>query len=74
MKNMYQLSAIAAAAIIIPSPAFAYIDPAMGSMLFQGVIGAIAIAGTAWYTLRQKASELYSSVMSAVKGRSPADK
>jgi len=60
---------LAAAAVIIPSPAFAYIDPAMGSMVFQGIIGAIAIAGTAWYTLRQKLTSVISSAKAAFGAR-----
>ncbi|HUS97937.1 MAG TPA: hypothetical protein VMX97_14515 [Hyphomicrobiaceae bacterium] len=59
MSNALKLSLIAATAVIVPSPAFAYIDPAVGSMMLQGIIGAIAVAGTAWYTLRQKVSDFF---------------
>ena len=60
---------MAVTAAILPSPAFAYIDPAVGSMLFQGIIGAIAVAGTAWYTLRQKIGEFVSHTKAAFAGR-----
>ncbi|MEM8976042.1 MAG: hypothetical protein AAGD43_28585 [Pseudomonadota bacterium] len=54
MSRAPKLAALAAIAILLPTPAFAYIDPAVGSMMLQGLIAAIAMAGTAWYTLRQK--------------------
>lgn len=28
--------------LILPTPSFAYLDPATGSMIIQGIIGAIA--------------------------------
>ena len=39
-----------------PQPAFAYLDPGTGSMILQGLIAGIAVAGftikTYWYKLR----------------------
>lgn len=64
MTHVKRIVVLGAILAILPSPAFAYIDPAVGSMLFQGVIGAIAIAGTAWYTLRQKVSDFFRSLKS----------
>jgi len=40
-----RLTCIAAVIILMPPPAFAYIDPGTGSLIIQGVIGAIAAVG-----------------------------
>ncbi len=64
----------ATAAILLPTPAFAYIDPAVGSMMLQGVLGAIAIAGTAWYALRQKVGALFATAKAAISARSSSKK
>lgn len=34
--------ALSALLIVAPTPAFAYLDPGTGSMILQGIIGAIA--------------------------------
>lgn len=60
MNNVTRIALLGASLSFLPSPAFAYIDPAVGSMFFQGVLGAIAVAGTAWYTLRAKVAEIFS--------------
>lgn len=36
------ITVISALVIVAPTPAFAYIDPGTGSMIIQGIIGAIA--------------------------------
>lgn len=69
MKRVVKLAPLAVVAAILPSPAFAYIDPAVGSMIFQGIIGAIAVAGTAWYTLRQKFGEFLAHTKAAIAPR-----
>lgn len=74
MYSVSKITTIAAAAFLIPSPAFAYFDPAVGSMLLQGIIGAIAVAGTAWYTLRQKITEIFANAKAALAARSPSQK
>jgi hypothetical protein len=68
MKNVKRIAILAATLAVLPSPAFAYIDPAVGSMLFQGIVGAIAVAGTAWYTLRQKITDLFKGAKPATSG------
>jgi len=68
MSNVKRTAILAATLAVLPSPAFAYIDPAVGSMLFQGIVGAIAVAGTAWYTLRQKLSDLFKGAKPAAPG------
>ena len=74
MSYALKTALLATAAIVIPSPAFAYIDPAVGSMLLQGIVGAIAIAGTAWYTFRQKVSEYYATAKSAFSSKNSMQK
>ena len=69
MSNVKRITALAITLAVLPSPAFAYIDPAVGSMLFQGIIGAIAVLGTAWYTLRQKVSEIVKNAKTAFSGK-----
>lgn len=59
---------------LIPTPAFAYIDPAVGSMFIQAVIGAIAVAGTAWYTLRQKVADFWKTTKSSFETRDANNK
>ena len=73
MSRVSKVAMLAAAAIILPTPAFAYIDPAVGSMMLQGVLGAIAVAGTAWYTLRQKVGAFFTNARTAFSART-ADK
>lgn len=45
----------AIAALLIPSTSFAYLDPGTGSMILQGIIAGIAIAGFTiknfWYQI-----------------------
>ncbi len=47
---------LAFGALTTTAPAYAYLDPGTGSMLIQGVIGAIAAAGVTvkifWHKLR----------------------
>jgi hypothetical protein len=66
MSSKSRIVFLTATLTLLPTPAFAYIDPAVGSMFVQAVIGAIAVAGTAWYTLRQKLSEFWKNAKSAV--------
>ena len=39
MNNVTRIALLGASLSIMPSPAFAYIDPAVGSMVFQGIVG-----------------------------------
>lgn len=51
------LGAGSVTAVLWSVPAFAYLDPGTGSMLIQGIIGAIAALGVTlklyWYKIRQ---------------------
>ena len=73
MYSVKKIAILTTAAILIPSPAFAYFDPAVGSMMLQGIIGAIAVAGTAWYTLRQKVGEFITNTKAALAARTTQD-
>lgn len=68
-----KVAVLAAVAVLLPTPAFAYIDPAVGSMMLQGLLGAIAVAGTAWYTLRQRVVAFFSNTKFSPSARA-ADK
>lgn len=39
---MHILIMVIALLLIFPAPSFAYLDPATGSMIIQGIIGAVA--------------------------------
>ncbi|MGI9521104.1 MAG: hypothetical protein ACR2PG_05585, partial [Hyphomicrobiaceae bacterium] len=67
MQRKSSIAFLALTLALLPTPAFSYLDPAVGSMIFQGIIGAIAIAGTAWYTLRLKVSEYMKNTKEAFK-------
>lgn len=41
-------------ATLIPQPAFAYIDPGIGSLIFQGAIAAFVTIAAAWAALKHK--------------------
>ena len=42
------------------APAFAYFDPGTGSLLIQGLIGALAFAAIFWQQLKAKISSILS--------------
>lgn len=74
MNNVTRIALLGASLSIMPSPAFAYIDPAVGSMIFQGIVGAIAVAGTAWYTLRAKVAEIFQGAKAQASDSEPNSK
>ncbi|WP_072390447.1 hypothetical protein [Hyphomicrobium sp. CS1GBMeth3] len=41
-------------ATLIPQPAFAYIDPGLGSLVFQGAVAAFVTVAAAWAGLKTK--------------------
>ncbi len=49
-----EVVAFAAFAVLIPQPAFAYIDPGLGSLIFQGAIAAFVTIAAAWAGLKMK--------------------
>jgi hypothetical protein len=55
-----QLILLSIGVTFFSAPAFAYIDPGMGSIIVQGLIGAFAVIGGAWFTLKQKFYSLFS--------------
>ncbi len=54
---MSRLIAITFLALLVSSPAYAYLDPGTGSILVQGLVAALAVASAAvaafWTRLRQ---------------------
>ena len=63
--------ALSALLIVAPTPAFAYLDPGTGSMILQGIIGAIAglmVAGKLYW------GKLVSFFSSSKKSDSDDDK
>ncbi|HWK33087.1 MAG TPA: hypothetical protein VNR51_05355 [Hyphomicrobium sp.] len=55
--TMFEIVLLAFFAALIPEPAFAYIDPGLGSLIFQGAIAAFVTAAGAWAALRTKFRE-----------------
>lgn len=49
-----EVTAFAALAALIPQPAFAYIDPGLGSLIFQGAVAAFVTVAAAWAGLKMK--------------------
>jgi hypothetical protein len=49
-----EVVAFAILAILIPQPAFAYIDPGIGSLIFQGLLAAFVTVAAAWAGLKMK--------------------
>jgi hypothetical protein len=56
MNKLFRLAGIILLAIGISAPAHAYIDPGTGSLIVQGIIGAIAAASISaklwWHKLK----------------------
>ncbi len=44
---------------IIPQPAYAYIDPGLGSLLFQSVVAGLLAVGAAWAGFKMKIISLF---------------
>ena len=49
-----EVLAFATLAVLVPHPAFAYIDPGLGSLIFQGAIAAFVTIAAAWAGLKMK--------------------
>jgi len=58
--------ATAAVAVAVPGTAFAYLDPGTGSMILQGVFGALLAAGVALGLFWERVKKLF-------KGRRPEE-
>jgi hypothetical protein len=43
----------------IPQPAYAYIDPGLGSLLFQSVVAGLLAVGAAWAGFKMKIISLF---------------
>lgn len=63
--RLYILSAAFFAAFTLP--AYAYLDPGTGSMILQGILGAIAVAGAVVSVYWTKLKLLVSSVFARKK-------
>ena len=57
---------VAAAALLRPAPAHAYIDPGTGSFVIQGIIAAVVGAGVAL-------KMFWGRIKAALTGKQPAD-
>ncbi|GAA4524253.1 hypothetical protein GCM10023174_07470 [Chelativorans composti] len=58
MKILFPTIAFSAALIL---PAHAYLDPGMGSMVLQAIIGAVAVGGAAISVYWNKLKSLFTS-------------
>jgi hypothetical protein len=59
-----EVVAFAVLATLIPQPAFAYIDPGLGSLIFQGVIAAFVTVAAAWAGLKMKVLSFFGKAQS----------
>jgi len=50
---------------LAPQPAFAYIDPGLGSLIFQGAIAGFVTVAAAWAGFKTKIRSMFSSVRKA---------
>lgn len=60
--RLAQVAVFAVMAAMIPEPAFAYIDPGLGSLIFQGAVAIFVTIAAAWTTLRVKLRQLISRI------------
>ncbi len=74
MSRIPKLATFAIVLALLPTPAFAYIDPAVGSMMLQGLLAAIAMAGAAWYTLRLKMREFLTNARTTLSALTASKK
>ena len=51
---------LAALLAIAPQPAHAYIDPGVGSLLFQSVVASVVAVGAAWAGFKLKVVDFFS--------------
>lgn len=56
---------------LIPIPAFAYIDPNAGSLLFQIMAPITAIVVSAWLLAKEKFIALFKKLVALVRRRKP---
>lgn len=47
MKHIAKIIPMLAVALLLPTSAYAYLDPGAGSALIQGILGAVAAIGVA---------------------------
>ena len=50
-------------------PAYAYIDPSIGTFILQGIVAAVAIVGIAFATVKERVSYFFRSL----PGKAPKD-
>ncbi|MFA5898899.1 MAG: hypothetical protein WC829_07270 [Hyphomicrobium sp.] len=58
--RLYPIAFFACFAALIPQPAFAYIDPGLGSLIFQSAVAIFVTVAAGWATLRMKLRHLLS--------------
>jgi hypothetical protein len=59
MTRLIVCSVLFALLAITPQPAHAYIDPGIGSLLFQSVVAAFVAAGAAWAGFKLKIADFF---------------
>jgi hypothetical protein len=57
--RIVEIATAAALLASVPEPALAYIDPGLGSLLFQGMIAGLVTVAAAWTGLRAKIRSLF---------------
>jgi hypothetical protein len=50
---------LAAVLAVMPEPAYAYIDPGLGSLLFQGVVAGFLAVSAAWVGFKMKVANFF---------------
>ena len=60
--TVFRLSVVSAVCMTMAAPAWAYIDPGTGSLLLQGLLGTLAIAGAAIVQFRRHIAHFLSKL------------
>ena len=68
--TMRPLIVFLAMLLLIPQPAHAYIDPGIGSLLFQGAIAGFIAIAAAWTAFKMKISSLFGKTPPASEDQS----
>ena len=71
MKSLLRLPCLLVLALLLPAPAWAYIDPNAGGMLFQLLAPMFAAAVGAWLFLRRWIAEQCRELWRKLTGRNP---
>ena len=72
--RLCEVAVLATLAMMIPHPAFAYIDPGLGSLVFQGAVAAFVTIAGAWAALRTKIRDFFARFQNADRAGENAPK